>query len=266
MIKINIFISFLLLCTLCLWACKSNDKVDECAECDLSEIDGHLTQMDSSYIEKTDALINGELSAKAIVKIKKSFDLEIGGSIKPKQKENIISWVKEEIKDEFPKVKDYARWNRGVACSIIKLTCKNSTFSKGQKDSIYLAITNQYYEEVNKKFQSSFEKIDTSHNVELKKPLNVKPIPKVVKPSTKSCSIIGLVKKTEDKSPLESASIIITCDVIYRTITDKDGYFELNVPRDMKGDRCMLSVSHSEGSKELYVPICDPNIVEIRLD
>jgi len=262
---------YILICMFAVFACNTKKKQADngksqlynCEKCDLEEIDGKITQIDSIYTERTESLINGELNAEANVKINNYLNISLEGSLKPTEKQTVINWIEEETKDEFPAVKDYARWRRGIACSLIKFTCKNSTFTQVEKDSIYLAITNEYYEEVNKLFPLNKEiKMGKSEeaNQSTTSGTGNKSFP------ANTCNVIGLVKDLETNTVVKMASVILTCDSIYQTTTNENGHFSFKLPISLEGERCLIRAGKSGKSKELFIPICDPNIVDIRID
>lgn len=80
-----------------------------------------------------------------------------------------------------------------------------------------------------------------------------------------SCKVNGIVKDASSNLITAGASVVITCDDIFKTKTDKDGYFSLNVPGELEGEQCVIRVEGNGKSTEAYIPICDPNLVELKL-
>ena len=81
-----------------------------------------------------------------------------------------------------------------------------------------------------------------------------------------TCKVIGVVKNASSKVAISGARVSITCDSIFKAITDSDGYFSQTVPGTLKGDQCIIRVESNGKYQELYVPMCNPNLVSIMIE
>lgn len=81
-----------------------------------------------------------------------------------------------------------------------------------------------------------------------------------------SCKVIGIVKDDSSELAIMGANVFLTCDSIFRAKTNKDGFFSLAVPKTLMGDQCLIRVENQGKAKEAFIPVCNPNLVELKIE
>jgi hypothetical protein len=82
----------------------------------------------------------------------------------------------------------------------------------------------------------------------------------------KSCTLVGIIKDKSSDKVVSKAKITILCDTILRSESSSDGSFSILIPGQLKGEQCLIRVESNGKSKEAYIPLCDPNPVELKID
>jgi len=147
----------------------------------------------------------------------------------------------------------------------IPATLRNQKISIGlDEPGFELVDVQKEYSIENKPIYVEIKKVDqlSSSKPEIKKTNN----PKNLNVPTNKCSIIGIIKDKYSDRTISKARITLICDSVFRTESDSEGYFSISVPGKLKGERCMIRAESAGKSKELYIPICDPNLIELKIE
>ena len=85
-------------------------------------------------------------------------------------------------------------------------------------------------------------------------------------PKAKPCIVFGLIKDKTTDQVVANAQVSLLCGSIFRAKSGADGSFSLELPATFQNDRCLIRAEFGKKSKEIFIPLCDPNPVELKLE
>lgn len=81
-----------------------------------------------------------------------------------------------------------------------------------------------------------------------------------------TCKVLGIVKYASNGLSIVGANVVVVCDSLFKVKTDGEGYFSIDIPQSLADDQCLIRSEYKGKSVEAYIPMCNPNLIELKLE